>query len=227
MSTPIRSVKFWLNAFIPRDVLGYTLVVPAGPHHGLTMIPGPNPLSDCFLTDQRSFDSALTAKSRMHSEFTIDFTSARPALTQSHNCDPTTELDCGDGDVECTSRGDTSRMSFTMLPPPGAGKAAIEMKCAASNPCAPTSRLFGDIDYVGRILIDLSARSLKFDGMIDRFPAFEAYASINGGVAFALFTIAPPAGNTVMNLPGGADSPVRVRIADRNGDGIFDTLTKF
>lgn len=69
MPTPIHSVKFWINAFIPRDVSGYTKPVPGGPHRGKTMIPGPNPVSDCYLTDQRDFSNDIHAKSRMHSEF--------------------------------------------------------------------------------------------------------------------------------------------------------------
>lgn len=226
MPTPIRSVKFWINAFIPRDIPGYTRAVPAGPHFGKTMIPGPNLLSDCFLTDQRTFDNFIHAKSRMHSEFKIDFSSATPMFTQWHNCDSTTELDCEDGDVENTATGSTSRMKFTKLPSVGSSRIVIQMECAASNPCAPSSRAFGDIDYTGRITVDVSARSIEIDGMIDQFPAFEAYATINDGAGVTLFRVSPPAGNTVMNLPGAANRPVRFRLEDRNGDGVFETLTR-
>ena len=57
------------------------------------MIRGPNPLSDCYLTDQRNFSNDINAKSRMHSEFKVDFAGMRPTITQSHRCDLTTELD--------------------------------------------------------------------------------------------------------------------------------------
>ena len=99
------------------------------------------------------------------------------------------------------------------------------MKCAANNPCAPSSRAFGDIDYTGKIIVDAAARSLEIDGLIDQFPAFEAYATINNGAGFTVFRMSPPAGNTVMNLPGAADRPVKFRAEDRNGDGVFETLT--
>ena len=41
MAIEIRSMKFWINAFIPRDIPGYTMTVPKGRYAGLTMIPGP------------------------------------------------------------------------------------------------------------------------------------------------------------------------------------------
>ena len=110
MQVPIRSMKFWINAFIPRDVPGYTRPVPG--QTGLTMIPGPMnrvvlttegrgpvrpgmpPLvdvSDCYYTDQRDFSSDIHAKSRMHAEVRVDFTVSPPRFTQWHNCDFTTE----------------------------------------------------------------------------------------------------------------------------------------
>jgi hypothetical protein len=252
MTVPIRSVKFWINAFIPRDIPGYTRVVPAGPHRGLTMIPGPSPVSDCFLTDQRTFSNNIHAKSRMHAEVKVDVSNPTPTLSQWHNCDYTTECDCEDGDVECLKKGNTSRMSFSLLPnpiqtstssrprtmllpqttisyPTGAPRPAnqlirIRMDCAASNPCSPSSRLFGDIDFTGTIEIDIVQRTIEFNGLLDQFPAFEAYATINDGAGVTMFQESPPTGNTVMNLPGKANRPKRCRLQDSDGDGIFDRL---
>jgi hypothetical protein len=39
----INTVKIWINAFIPRNIDGLTATVPAGPHRGKTMLPGPIP----------------------------------------------------------------------------------------------------------------------------------------------------------------------------------------
>jgi hypothetical protein len=36
MATVIRSIKFWINAFIPRDIPGYTMTVPKGRYAGHT-----------------------------------------------------------------------------------------------------------------------------------------------------------------------------------------------
>jgi hypothetical protein len=99
MPVPIRSVKFWINAFIPRHIPGYTRAVPKGIHLGKTMIPGPQrpgfgarriEVSDCYLTDQREFSNDIHAKSRLHSEFRIDFGGGMSTLTQWYNCDEAT-----------------------------------------------------------------------------------------------------------------------------------------
>ena len=133
MPIPIRTVKVWINAFIPRTISSYTLRVPAGIHVGKTMIPGPNPISDCYLTDQRDFSNLIHAKSRMHSEVKVDFTGSRSTITQWHKCDLTTELDCEDGVVESTGTGNTSRMRFQLLATSTPRLAIISVNCAASK----------------------------------------------------------------------------------------------
>lgn len=245
MAVAINSMKFWINAFIPLNVTNYTKPIPG--HPGMTMIPGPsfNLLSDCYHTDQRSFSNNINASSRMHSEVKIDFSGGGQAMTQKHNCDETIECDCEDGDEECKKKGDTKNMNFIIQPLPNPNLAVptpritiptpvlpvssstitIQMKCAAHNPCAPSSTLGGDIDCEGTIYMDRSARRIECDIKIDSFPAFEAYATINDGAGVMLFQIAPPIGNTVMNLPGPATRAVQVRLEDLDGDGIFEKRT--
>lgn len=223
---PINSVKFWINAFIPKDVTGYTKPIPG--HPGLTMIPGPgiNPLSDCYHTDQRGFSNNIRAASRMHSEAKVSFTNSMPVLTTWHNCDQTVECDCEDGGEECRKSGNKDNMRIVMLPSRICSPYALvnlEVKCAAHNPCAPSSNLAGDIDFEGKVIIDRAARRIVCDLKIDAFPAFEAYATINDGVGVMMFQIMPPRGNTVMNLPGYATRSVQIQLEDKNGDGIFET----
>jgi hypothetical protein len=181
-------------------------------------------VSDCYLTDQRSFSADIHAKSRMHSEFKLAYSRGTPTMTQWHNCDLTTELDCEDGCVECQKTGKVNRMKFELVSV--GSNAEIVMDCAASNPCSPSSRLFGDIDCEAVIRYDPVARLLEIEGKIDQFPAFEAYATMNDGAGVAIFQLSPPAGNTVMNLPGGANRKIHYTIQDANGDGVFDTVTK-
>ncbi len=227
MAIPIKSIKFWINAFIPKNVVGYTKPVPKKPTY--TMIPGPFHSADCFYTDQRSFSNQIHAKSRMHSEFKLDFTgtnpSQNPKLTQWHNCDFTTECNCEDGEVECHKKGETIRMKIKWDLANAfirqRGLYVIQMNGHASNPCSPISRVGGDIDYEGKITIDLSIRRITFDGKVDAFPAFEAYATINDGAGVELFRLSPPLGNTVMNLPGGASRKVKAYLEDSNLSGIF------
>lgn len=241
MSVTINSMKFWINAFIPLNVIGYTKPIPG--HPGKTMIPGPgiNPLSDCYHTDQRDFSNKIHASSRMHAEAKVDFSGGGQALTQWHNCDETIECDCEDGEEECNKKGKTNNMNFKISPsvssspkpgflpspvvPVSSPIVTLEMKCAAHNPCAPSSTLGGDIDCEGKIYMDRSARRIECDIKIDAFPAFEAYATINDGAGVMMFQIAPPFGNTVMNLPGPATRAVQVRLEDLDGDGIFEKRT--
>lgn len=267
MAVAIQTITFWLNAFIPEHIAGYTIRVPAGPHVGKTMIPGPGsvnlrwavgnvPISDidfvrgvtgrpfrgrersfgldaigvadCFLTDQRGFSSDINASYRMHSEFRLDFTKSPVAMKSMNACGCTTEVDCEDGDVEYTGRGDTSRMSITLKH--GASKSpddpmTVTMKCAAAHPGSIASRLFGDIDYVGEITIDRGRRRLEFEGKLDAFPAFEAYATINEGPPTTVFREMPPPGNTVLNLSMGANRPIKRILEDARGLGRFEPVS--
>lgn len=198
----IQMVKVWLNAFIPGTVPGLTETVPDGPHAGKTMLRGPIPgISDCFLTDNRSFDSYIHASSRMHSELEIDV--ADPSITlEWHNCDFTHEIDCEDGSEECKEQGDTSRMRFSGLHAPSPSLILVNLNGAANNPCFTGSP---DIDYLGTILIDLNAKTVQFDGLIDAFPAFEMYATANGGAGQPMFRTMPLPGKSPGNLWFGAN----------------------
>lgn len=221
----IESVKFWINAFIPHTVRGYTQVVPGrGTHAGRTMIPHPILGKDCFLTDQRTFSNDIGASSRMHSEFTITFGRQLPVMTQWHHCDITIEVDCEDGDEEGRRFGDTSRMNFT-LAGSGPDRAVVGMRCSANDPLARESRWFGEIDYFGTLLVDRAARTLSIQGCVSQFPAFEAYATINNGAGRTIFQLEPPPGNTVMDLVGEADRPVWYLLKDEDGDDVFETVS--
>jgi hypothetical protein len=220
MAAEWKSVKVWINAFIPLNVEGYTKPVPKGPYKDLTMIPGPTPLSDCFLTDQRGFSPYVQAKSRMHCEARVNFLSKPFVMTQYSNCDYTTECDCEDGDEECKEKGSTKNMNYSMEVTADR-RFELRLKAHAWNPCSPSSAVGGEIDMQALFAVDLEARTLRFTGVIDAFPAFEAYATINDGAGIEIFTKAPPKGNTVMNLPGDASFKVDgVELYDP-GSGMF------
>jgi hypothetical protein len=199
----IHTMKVWLNAFIPREVGTLTQKVPEGPFAGKTMIPGPIPgISDCFLTDNRDFDPSINASSRMHSEIKIDVTSDKPReVFQWHKCYPTHEIDCEDGDKECTREGDTSRMKFSNPRGSVASLIQVDLVAASSNPCFSGSP---DIDYLGNIIIDTPSRKVELSGRIDEFPAFEMYATANDGAGVKMFRTPPLPGKTPWNLVGGA-----------------------
>src|SRR5207249_1200551 len=152
---------------------------------------------DCFLTDQRDFSASLSPSvtSRMHSEIEIDLTAPR-VIRQMHHCDETVEVDCEDGDEECHHRADTSRMQFSKFRCDPCGPSGMVIKVdlvgAANNACFTGSP---DIDYKGTITIMVpptrNAAQVSFEGMIDQFPAFEMYASADGGLPLPLFQLRP------------------------------------
>jgi hypothetical protein len=117
------------------------------------MIPGPTPTSDCYLTDQREVSSDIGASSLMQSVVEIRSAPNGVVMTVQHRCDASVEIDCEDGEVESRGIGDTSRMYFQLSPGSSLWLAVIAFKGAASNPCSPAARLFGDIDYHGNLTV--------------------------------------------------------------------------
>lgn len=193
-------VAFWINAFIPRDIFGLTKEISNGPYAGQTVIPGPLPISDCFLTDQRSFSTSRSAFSRMHSEGVLAIDGNNLMLNQAHRCDSTTEVDCEDGDEECKQSGSTDNMSLSLVTPTITNeKARISVNMAANNPC-----FFGspDIDVQGEIVIDFAAEQVIFTGNVEPFPAFEAYVIVDSGSVQALLQLSPLPGSSPKDLFG-------------------------
>jgi hypothetical protein len=127
-------LQFWLNAFIPRTVPGYTRLLSVGPHAGKTAIPLPaaarawpgNWTKDWdagYLTDQRGFDSSPLAAARMTSVARID-PSSFTLINQIHRTSGTTEVNLSSGAQTGFGMADMSRCRYTVLPPhapPGAG----------------------------------------------------------------------------------------------------------
>jgi LysM domain len=119
-------VKVWINAFIPRGVVGYTQNITSGPHAGKTAVPLPrlarlNPmntfknLDSGFLTDQRSFDRSPAASVRMQSVAEVQV-SPLVMISYKHRSSGTTEVDLKTGLQLDFGVADTSRCYFQMTP---------------------------------------------------------------------------------------------------------------
>jgi len=233
-------VSIWINAFIPRTVVGYTRTIPKGVHRTKTAVPLPgvalaNPLNwslhtdNGFLTDQRSFDPSRTASVRMRSLAVVEL-SPPSLVSQTHTTSGTTKIDMVTGDVRGFGIANMSDCSFSVVPPttrpappspmlmpPSSPTSSpiitLRLKAAASDPLVKAAF---DIDYEGNfVYLPATAPGIvtvAFSGKIDAFPAFEGYASLNG-VTKALFTSPPPPGNTVLNLPGSANRPITGRVS--------------
>jgi hypothetical protein len=85
-------------------------------------------------------------------------------------------------------------------------KVSFNLKAAANNPCFSGSF---DIDYEGTYTITKSSKSVKvsFKGKVNGFPAYESYATINGGKPKKIFNYGPSGG--VGALAGGPVDAVK------------------
>ena len=194
-----QSVKVWINAFIPGSYGGNIDGVGAAAGHRL--LPGPAAwFNDCFHTDDRDFSNDISASYRMHSEFRLELPSMN--MTQWHGCGETLEHDCEDGEVECRDTASTSRMHWSDALRSG-NVIQVNVAAAANNPCFSGSP---DIDYTGTVSIDLTSKTISFDGLVNGFPAYEGYATINDGAGQTLFTYGPT--GTPESLIGDADLAV-------------------
>lgn len=184
--------KIWLNAFIPRDIPGLTMTVPGGPYVGSTMINGPLPISDCFLTDQRQFANDPTVSHRVQSFLIVDPKKQR-IVEQRHHSDESIEVDCEDGAVECTRMGHP-HAEVSLEHAPG-DKVYVGLRGEANNGCFRGSP---DIDYNGILEVDerdgLGLVSVSFSGRVEKFPDFEMYASAFHGQRNQVVFLQPSSG---------------------------------
>lgn len=121
-------LKLWINAFIPKDVAGYTRTIRCGAHAGKTAVPLPlvarlNPINlfknvnAGYLTDQRGFDPGEGASSRMHSMLQLNLATGIQILRQEHISSGTTEVDIETGKQLGFGTADMSRCTFGKLQP--------------------------------------------------------------------------------------------------------------
>ena len=212
----IDSMTVWLNAFLPRDITGHTTTLRDGPHAGKTAIVG----AAYYVTDQRAFSNDRRASARMHSCFTVDFRGAVPSVGQVHRCDPTIMCEPRGDATPRQARSPTSRMAgvVSSVDP----MVVIRLDAVTSHPFPALTPVADDVAYRGDIVVDRAARAVRVDLMVQLFPAFEGYASINEGPAAILFHQAPPPGVTELRLLPGAQRRIRCALHDGDGDGVFD-----
>jgi len=195
-----QTVKAWLKVFIPGDYPD--TIDGVGAASGQKLLVGPcSWFSDCFHTDGRGFSDDIGASCRMHSEFELDLTEYE--LRELHYCGETVEYDCEAGDIECRATASSSGMQFYNLRWFDTTTIMIDVTGFTNNPCLRDSP---NIGYTGVFEIDLEAHTVSFDGRVHGFPAYEAYAMINGGSAAPLFTYGPRGGPS--ELTDTASDPV-------------------
>jgi len=206
-----KSVKFWINTFIPRDILGITKIC-SSYNSGKTMIKVPSlrsKKSKCFLTDNRNFDGSIYAPSRIHSEVEISLTDSTPSvISQKHRCDILYQINCETGNTEKILTLDPTNSRFYDLNLRD-GKIQITTTGKSLNPLAEISSSY--IYHNGKFGIDLNSKKVSFEGFIRDFPAYESYYSFNGSLnGNELFRIFPPARNSVDQFNINSATPSRI-----------------
>ena len=120
------TISFWLNAFIPKVVPGYTQIIPSGVHVNKTAVPLPgvarlwpgNTFKDWnagYLTDQRGFDSDEAASARMHCWAEVDLSKLQLAK-QVHRSSGTTQVNMKTGEQTGFAYSNMDRCNFTVKP---------------------------------------------------------------------------------------------------------------
>jgi hypothetical protein len=208
MTAAIKTVKIWLKAFIPNNLDSVEVVGGTGLHAGKTALPTPGPMDMWFLTDQRTFDSDIGASARMHSEIEINLAD-RTVTHEFHKCFESIEVDRETGAEKCREAADNSTMAFSDFQVSEDGKTiSMELKGSSKNPCLKIAAIevSPNLDYTGTIILTRMDSDhqiqVSFEGMIETYPAFELYASVNGASPVTIFRedVAPDA--TPLNLVG-------------------------
>lgn len=229
-----RSLRVWLNAFIPGHVPGYTDELTTGPHAGCTVIYGLGGSADAYLTDQRMFSSSLDAASQLHAEAAVDLMASPWRLNQKHHLDFAMPLGPDGEPMVAETRPDDSQLVITMATPrtlstqrdlaraigmlPHRGSASpdqvyLHFSGKVRPPAEKMAEQFGDLSYDGVAIVDVQQGTLEFQGAMHRFPAFEMYAQWDEATPVAVFRLSPPRGGDALQRSTGGPRPVRASVA--------------
>lgn len=187
-------VRILVRSFIPSSHPGnptYMRPIPNTP--GKFMIPGPFD-GKCFDTDHRGFSIDPVASSRMASDAVLvsgPNPTIKPASgNEIHRAGVTIERECASGKE--SRRGTASTNACVNGQPAYAAdlhQTQIVLTCQGRNPLVPA--IGPRIDYGGTFTYDSQKKTISFKGNVGLFPAFEAYASLNGGPLIELFRYGP------------------------------------
>ena len=213
----IESVKFWMNAFIPRDVPGLTAQLLGGPDKGQTVLT----YFGYFHTDQRSFSNIIGASSRIHLEFEVDLSTKnfKSGSTRTCVCGETKEYDGFITGKIVKKATATPKWAIDLK---SSSPLIVEFSAAAGNPCATGSP---DIDFKGTVSLNPTDGELRLDCLVDDFPYYEAYTGANSGAGFKVFNAPPLPGKTPGNLFGPPKRAINAKVSDSDSNGEYDTQT--
>jgi hypothetical protein len=196
VSVPVQAdtIKVIVRTFIPAthpSLANYMLPVPGSA--GKSMLPEA-PVGQCFGTDDRGFSAAPSASSRYGGVISIDTTTLDVSLEPILGV--TREYECKTGKLLCekTSGAGGFRLGDVQK---SQSALTVRYRGEASNPCLPVAP---DIEFEGTVTVDRIQRTVRVDGLVDVFPAFEALLVKPNGTVVPLFTANPAEKATPINL---------------------------
>jgi hypothetical protein len=198
-----RRLEIAIRAFIPQENTASVAI----PNQGeLTMVRSQPPATlSCFATDQRCFSSDTAATSRLASLIMLQLSKAVTIRSQTYREDPPSKaLDCNTGAiVEPTKLSDDHNRSyqapeFTLASPAVSGVATLHY--AASGLKDPNLQWAPPLKIDGTFTIDTVHKTIRFQGSITKYPAYEAYFRYAGGPWRTLFQKAPADEMTGLNM---------------------------
>jgi hypothetical protein len=225
-------VHIFIRAFIPSQHPGnpgYIRSIPG--HPGEFVIPNPVG-SGCFMTDNRTFSRDISASSRAATEIllvTLENTARveRADGRAFFRTGTSRKVDCQTGmDLVAPQTAPTSMMHFGH-PAIANGVAEVVIDGRANNPIPPTSP---DIQYGGSFLFNTTQKTLRFRGGVAVFPAYEAYAQLQGGPLITIFQASPGSGSTAASLidfgTGIKLQPLDITVQLKSTFTLFRTISK-
>ncbi len=220
VASPARAedtVRLIVRAFIPKSHPTQPAAIkPVPGNAGLFMLSDALPTGLCFDTDHREFSENPSASARVATDITLilsDPVQVKPSAGASaHKTGETVRRNCTDGKNEKRATAPTSGCHIGA--PAAAGKRVqVVLGCSAGNPLVPGAP---KIDYSGTVTYEKDAKTLAFEATVGTFPAFEAYASLNGKPFKKIFAVGPAPGTTpwaLFDLGTGFQSRVLSKVA--------------
>jgi hypothetical protein len=154
------------------------------------------------MTDNRGFSDDVSASSRVVTEFILVIAGNTATVEKANNRDlqrigPSHKVDCRTGvDIVPPKSASTANMHLG-TPAVADGLVEIVVDGRANNPIPPISP---DIQYGGSFTFNTNDNTLRFKGSVAVFPAYEAYAQVEGGPLTTVFQSPPAPGSTAFNL---------------------------
>lgn len=195
-----------IRTFIPSEhpsKSGYMLPVPG--KTGKSMLPNAPLLAECFGTDNRSHSTDADASFRFGGAMIIDTSAKTYKLNELTG--KTTEYDCEDGTVVCEEPAGVGGFAITDFKAEGTTM-RLSYLGNASNPCMTMAP---KISFSGTVTIDIAARTVDLEGMVDVFPSFEAVLTKVDGTRVFLYKVDPANGaepDDLVTSSSGGSRPV-------------------